>query len=208
MNDGRMQRWRPVAAALLLNVIVPLGAYYGLRAVGVGALVALLVGAVATALRTVWTAVRRRRIDALGAVVLLMMGVSVVLTATTGDPRVLLARDSWGTGFMGVWLLGSLWSRRPAIPAVGTEVMPADKVQVPLEGWRTEPQFRTNVGRISALWGGAFLLDAVVRVWMAFPLPVDTVPGASSMVMIGLLVVTATLSRSMVRSIVHARADA
>jgi hypothetical protein len=183
------------------------GAYYGLRAAGVGALVALLVGAVAPALRTVWTAVRSRRIDALGALVLLMMGVSVVLTATTGDPRVLLARDSCGTGFIGVWLLGSLWTRRPAILAVSTEVTPADKVQVLLERWRTEPRFRTNVVRISALWGGVFLLDSIVRVWMAFTLPVDTVPGASSMLMIGLLVVAAALSRSMVRSIIRARAD-
>jgi hypothetical protein len=207
MDDGGMRKWRPVAAALLVNVVVPLGLFYGLRAAGVGAIPALLVGAVAPGLRTVHSVVRERRIDALGVLVLAMIAVSVLMATLTGDPRALLARDSWGTGFIGLWVLGSLLTRRPAILALGAEVVPADKAREMLDRWAVEERFRRNVIMVSALWGGAFLLDAVLRVGMAFTLPVDAVPGLSTALTIGLLVVAAVISRRMVRAMVRPRAD-
>jgi hypothetical protein len=192
-----------VVTALLMNVAVPLGLYYGLRSAGVAVVPALLVGAVLPALRTVWTAVRERRLDALGALVLVMVAVSVAMAAVTGDPRVLLARDSWGTGLIGLWLLGSLLTARPAVLALGAEVMPADQARAMLDRWAADPRLRANVVRVSALWGAAFLLDAVVRVWMAFALPVDSVPGLSSALTVGLLAVAAVSSRRLVRTVVR-----
>jgi hypothetical protein len=203
MVDRGVRQWRPVVAALLVNVVVPLGLYYGLRGAGVAVVPALLVGAVLPALRTVWTAARERRLDALGGLVLAMMAVSVAMAVVTGDPRALLARDSWGTGFIGLWLLGSLLTARPAILALGAEVMPADRARGMLDRWAVDPRMRADVIRVSALWGGAFLLDALVRVWMAFALPVDSVPGLSSALTVALLVVAALVSRRMVRSMVR-----
>jgi hypothetical protein len=203
MTGGGVRQWRPVVAGLLVNVVVPLGLYYGLRGAGVAAVPALLVGAVLPAARTVWTAVRERRLDAVGVLVLVMMAVSVAMAAVTGDPRVLLARDSWGAAFFGLWLLGSLLTARPAVLALGAGVMPADRARAMLERWAGDPRLRADVVRVSALWGGAFLLDAAVRVWMAFALPVDAVPGLSTALTVGLLAVAAVLSRRRVRSLVR-----
>ena len=197
-----------MAGALLVHVVLPLGLFYGLRAAGVGAVPALLAGAVLPAARTVRTAVSARRVDVLGVLMLAMMAVSTVMVGLTGDARVLLARESWGTAFFGIWVLGSLLTSRPLLLALGVEVMEPEAVTRMLDRWAGEAGFRRTVIALSGLWGGAFLLDAVARVWMAFTLPVDTVPAASSALMIGLLVLVALVSRRMVRSIVRRPATA
>ncbi|NUR85896.1 MAG: hypothetical protein HOY71_17595, partial [Nonomuraea sp.] len=51
--------------AIVVNVVVPLAAYYGLRALGAGQWLALAIGALPPLLWTGYTVVVRRRADAL-----------------------------------------------------------------------------------------------------------------------------------------------
>lgn len=182
-----------------LVFVLPLAVYYGLRLGGVGQWQALVISGLLPAVKIVVTAVRHRRVDTLGVFVLVMMVLSLVVASFSGTPRILLARESWGTAACGVWLLGSLIVGRPVLVTGATQVMPADAASALADRWVTDTHFRTTILVLTSLWGGAFVVDALVRVWMAFELPVDSVPGASNVLTLALLVVATAASRRIVR---------
>ncbi|HEY4461878.1 MAG TPA: hypothetical protein VGN41_04350, partial [Streptosporangiaceae bacterium] len=70
--------------------------------------------------------------------------------------------------------------RRPAAFVMGRpfmegrQVFAADCWDVP---WDSEPAFRRIWRVASVLWGAGLMIDAIVRVVMAYILPVGVVPG-------------------------------
>lgn len=62
--------------------------------------------------------------------------------------------------------------------------------------WTTQPAFRTTLRVMTLAWGLAFLLDAAARVVMAYTLPVDLVPIASTLLLLILLVLIVQASKS------------
>jgi hypothetical protein len=175
---------RLLARQLLLELVLPLGGYYGLRAAGASAWLALVVGG---ALSVPWIAygvIRRRRIDITAAFTLTLLVVGGLMSLVTGDPRVLLVRDSWLGALLGVWILGSLFTRRPFIMVAARAVVIAkvgDAGALAWESrWDQEPDFRRHVRILTAIWAAVFLADAGVRVALAYSLPVDSVPAVST----------------------------
>ena len=174
---------------MLLNLVAPIALYYGLRVAGVGDLRALLIGAVAPGLSVAFTLIRHRRIDGLAlfmiATLLLTGGVSLL----TGSPRFLLAKDGLLTAVWGVWFFVSLLGGRPVTFTFSRPLLEGRRVFAAASRtwekpsgeswdalWERLPRFR-RVWRVSSvIWGGATLLDALLRVAMAYALPVDRVP--------------------------------
>ncbi|HVA91171.1 MAG TPA: VC0807 family protein [Chloroflexota bacterium] len=173
-----------------LNLAAPIALYYGLRAVGVGIYPALIVGAVPPALSTLVQIIRRDRLDGLGQYMMTMMLLSASVSLLTGSPRFLLAKDGWLTGVSGLWMLFSVRSRRPVTFLFARPLLEGRKVLdaaarrrngPPGESWDSlwerAPRFR-RIWRVSTvIWGVAMLVDAAIRVVMAYTLPVDLVPG-------------------------------
>ena len=113
-----------------------------------------------------------------------------------GDPRAMMARGSWVTAIVGLWIIGSLWASRPFLFTATTPFMPAPAAQEWEQSWATEPRFRRVLRVMTLAFGVAFLLDAAARVVMAYTLPLDLVPVLSSALLLVALVVIVVAGRS------------
>lgn len=179
-GSGEVSPRRELVGALALDVVAPLVVFYGLRAAGVGPWLALVLGLVPPAARAVWTVVTRRRIDALAVFTLSVLLISVALSFVAGSPRTLLARDGWMTGLAGIWILATLL-RTPLYFQAIRSFAPAAVRERAETAWRASPAFRRVLRVATAIWGVGLVVDAVVRVVLAYTLPVDTVPLISAL---------------------------
>lgn len=171
-------RRRPAAATartLLVELAAPLLLYYGLHAWGVSDVVALVAGAVPAAAGTVVSAVRGRRIEPVSAAMFAMMVLGLLATVISGNPRQLLARGAWLSAPAGIWTLGTLLRGLPMCSITTRAILPG-RAAVMDRLWATEPSFRQAWRSITAVWGSVLLADSGVRVWMAYTLPVPSVP--------------------------------
>ncbi|MEV4753936.1 VC0807 family protein [Micromonospora sp. NPDC049559] len=171
--------------SVLTDLVAPLAVFYGLRAIGTDQWWALLASAAVPAAVLVYRFVRRRQVEFFALFVLTVVALGLVLSALTGDPRTMLVRDAWTGmvgGLAGVWMLGSIRYGRPALMVlfrsfVLTKAGP-DGLRAWEARWDREPQFRRGLRVLTAVWGVACLLSAVVQLCFAYALPVDAAPGA------------------------------
>jgi hypothetical protein len=92
---------REIAKLLLIDAVAPY-VVYELAQPYTGDLAALALSALPPAIESVWSVIRKRRLDAISALVLAGIGMSLVLIALGGSERVLLLRDSLVTSIVGV----------------------------------------------------------------------------------------------------------
>jgi hypothetical protein len=163
------------AVTVVCDIVLPVGLYYLLRALGAGEITALLVSGGAPALHSAHSALRHRRVDAIGVFTVTLLVVSAVASLLTASPRIVLARNSVFTALAGVWLLVTLFTARPFTYQALKALLPG-RARV-LEGlWETDGAFRRIWRALTVVWGLGLLVDAVLRLVMAYTLPVDTVP--------------------------------
>src|SRR5262249_34153025 len=87
----RLVRWG-VHPPLLLNVAAPLSVFQVLAGRGVSAIDALLIAAAFPLVAILVGALRRRRLEPMGALSLLAIGLGVLGTLVFADPRFLLVK--------------------------------------------------------------------------------------------------------------------
>ncbi|MGI5155997.1 VC0807 family protein [Microbispora sp. CA-102843] len=175
--------------ALALDVVIPLVVFYGGRAAGLSQWAALVASGIAPAVGIMLTWVRQRRLDATAVFVIAAMVLSSLVALLSGDPRALLARESWLTAAIGTWILASLLLDRPFLLDLTIKVTPPGAARRLEDLWRSSPVFHRWLVLASMAWGGAFMLDAIGRVIMAYELPVDSVPMLSSVLLVAAIVV-------------------
>jgi hypothetical protein len=172
-----------VVTSFLADMVLPLGLYYGLRAFDVNQWLALVLGGALPALRLGYGLIRERRLSVLSACTLTVVVCGTAIAFLTGDVRLLLARESYLTGLIGCWILGTLFAAKPFLFTVTTPLLPPETAQAWQRDWHGSPAFRRVMRLMTTFWGIAFLLDAVARVVMAYTLPVDAVPVASAILL-------------------------
>ncbi|MFC5825992.1 VC0807 family protein [Nonomuraea insulae] len=131
---------------------------------------------------------RRRRLDPTALFMIAALLLSALITLITGDPRTLLARESWITGALGGWILASLAMTRPFLLDVAIKLSPPGAGERFDHLWQGSRIFHRWVLVASLAWGVAFLADAAARVAMAYTLPVDSVPLLGTVLLIVLIV--------------------
>ncbi|SHM10847.1 MULTISPECIES: VC0807 family protein [Streptomyces] len=182
---------RRLAAQLLFELVLPLGSYYGLRAAGLGQWLSMAVGGALLLPWIVYGIVRQRRVEAMAVFTLSLVVIGTVLTLISGSPRVVMIRDSWLTAAIGLWVLGTLLTRRPFIMTASRGIVIAKVGEAGLVEWEarwdTEPTFRHHLRLVTAVWGAVFLLDAVLRVVLAYTIPVDAFPLTSTVLWLVML---------------------
>ncbi|MGX1972013.1 VC0807 family protein [Streptomyces kronopolitis] len=166
---------RQFAVTMLCDVVLPVGLYYVLRSAGCGELLSLLISAAAPALNTAYHIVTRRKVDTVGVFVIAILVLVGLGSFISGSPRLTLARGGWFTGLIALWILASLFTSRPFTYRALKTLLPG-KSEALEEHWRTDPHFRRIWRSLTVLWGVGLLVDAALRVIMAYTLPVDTVP--------------------------------
>jgi|SRR5579864_2773219 len=123
------------------------------------------------------TVARRRRLDIIGTIVLAGIVVSIVGVRFGADPRILLIRESFVTGMLGLLCLLSLTLSRPLMFYVGRELTTGnDPVRVGEFDalWQWEDA-RRSFRLITIVWGVGWLAECFLRVILAFTLPVGRV---------------------------------
>ncbi|WPP51941.1 VC0807 family protein [Catalinimonas niigatensis] len=163
---------------LLFDMLIPIASFYGLRAMGVHAFVALMLGSLPTIGFVLYQIIRHQKVDMLALLVLAVMAFSVAMSFATGSARFMLARGGGVVGLVGSGFLVSLFLKKPLAFTITRSLLQRAKItgQHLDKLWNSLPHFR-HVWRISTIiWGVGFLGKAVVLVVMAYSLPVDVVP--------------------------------
>jgi len=160
---------RSIAMIVIFDVAAPLVAYKVLRSAGMTPVTALLLSGVFPALGVTIGAVRHRRLDTVGVLVLAGIATGTILGLVSHSTRLLLVEGSVPTAIFGAACLGSLWARHPLMFSFAREFTGPDtaKGREMTRLWQYEG-YRRIFRVITAVWGVAFLLEAALRVVIVY----------------------------------------
>lgn len=172
---------------LVLDIGIPLGSYYALHAAGCGVVLSLALASVFPAARSVVALIRDRKVNALAILIVVVNLVSMAISFSTGDPRLMLAKDSAVTSVIGIAIVISVLAGRPLMTAgmrpflvKGNAIRETafDRLLA------TSPRFRRLEKGFSLTWGFFLLAECVARVVCVYTLPVATMVWLSTVLMI------------------------
>jgi hypothetical protein len=165
-------------APLVIDVGIPVGSYYVLHAgLGLSLWQSLALSSVVPAIRSVTGLVARRGANLLALLMLLVNLAGIAVSLATGDPRLMIAKDSAVSSVIALAILGSVAVRRPLMTA-GLKPFLTRGAAARTAAWDRlaagSARFRRLELIYSAIWGVALLADCVARLFGAFTLPVPT----------------------------------
>jgi hypothetical protein len=193
---------RGILVNVLLNAAIPLVLYSLVkRYVSDSDAIALGVAAVFPLGTNAAELLRARRLNIIGILALLGILVSLAALLLGGDPRVLLIRESFLTGALGIACFVSLLLPRPLMFYFGREFQGRDPARLA----QYDATYQIPAGRrvhrlITIVWGGAFTGEFTLRVIMVYTLPTAVVLGISPIIFGAVTIATLTWTFSYVRA--------
>jgi hypothetical protein len=189
---------RATLLPLALDIAIPLGIYYGLRdGFGASLVASLAASSVLPAVRSVAEFARNRKFEGLAGLMLAVNVASLVISSTTGDARLMVAKDSVISSVIGFGILLSVWRGAPLMSA-GLKPYATRGNPAKIKAWErlreTSARFRSLERRYSLIWGVALLADCAGRVVGAFMLPVPTMVWLSTVMVVGAIVAAVVIS--------------
>ena len=176
---------------LILDLGIPLGSFYVMRAFGVALIPALALSSILPAARTVFGLVKAHSINGLAALMVVVNLVGIAVTVWTGNPRLMLAKEAAISSVIGIALLISAFAGRPLMNA-GLKPMltKADAAKdAAFDRLSTEsPRFQRLERIFSASWGIVLLAECVTRIVCAFTLSVGTMVWLSTVMIMSAIV--------------------
>jgi hypothetical protein len=158
-------RLQSLAMIAVFDVAGPLVAYQLLRSAGQSTVSSLVLSGILPALGIAIKMVTRRRVDAVGVLVLAGIAVGTVLGLATHDAKLVLMEGSVPTAVFGLVCLGSLWSRRPLLFRFALEFMGGDSPRGrEFSSLWQYPSFRRIFNMYTVVWGVTYLAEAAARV--------------------------------------------
>jgi len=175
--------------SLAIDVAVPLGSYYLMRdALGLSLWLSLALSSIVPVFRSVFAAVAQRRLNVLALLMLAVNVAGIGVSFWTGDPRMMIAKDSVISSVIALAILGSVALRRPLM-SEGLQVFVTRGSAKRTAAWHRlaagSPRFRRLELAFSAIWGTALLADCVARLIGAFTLPVTTMVWMGTVMLLG-----------------------
>ncbi len=163
--NGSSGRLLAVAKIVVFDIVGPLVMYSWLRSQGWSAVTSLVASGVLPAVGVILGIARSRRVDAVGVMVLVGIGVGTALGVVTGSTRLLLLEGSVPTAVFGAVCVGSLWASRPLMYRFAVEFIGADSEAGRdfADHWRYQG-FRHAFRVVTLVWGVAYLVEAVARI--------------------------------------------
>jgi intracellular septation protein A len=155
-----------------LDFLVNLGGpflVYQLAARHMSETAALMLSAAPPILWCIGQLIRSRKLDALSLLVITGIALSLVATLLGGSPRLLLVRESFITGIIGLIFLGSLLFPKPLMfHIVKTTVTKQGMNEEAFAGRWSIPGFRFTFYLMTIVWGAGLLVEATVKIILAF----------------------------------------
>ncbi|KOX01273.1 VC0807 family protein [Streptomyces sp. NRRL B-3648] len=182
---------------LLIDVAVPLGSYYLFKdAFGMSTFAALAWSSVVPAVRTVWGLVKERTTNALAGLILVVNVVSLLLSFVSGDPRLMLAKDSAVSSTVAIGILVSVRLGKPMMTAgmkpflvKGDVAKEAAWERLVSGSAAGSAAFRSKERAFSVVWGLALLTECLLRAVGAYTVPVDTMVWLGTVILIGAMAI-------------------
>jgi hypothetical protein len=175
---------RSALLAILIDAAPPLAVFFVLQALGVSDVIAYTAGGIVPLVRLVIDRIRHRPFNAISAMVLVLLVVSVVLALVTHDARAVIARG--GVIYLAIALVAvvSLFTRRPAM-LVLSRYMAARAHPESVDRFDrvfAEPRARRAMRMVTAGWAVGFVVSAVVCVVCAYSMPISAAAVVTSLV--------------------------
>ncbi|MGG2458857.1 VC0807 family protein [Streptomyces sp. RGM 3693] len=163
---------------LVVDAGIPMAMYYVLSSgFGLTDVAALAWSSVVPALRTIWGLVRERTVNGLALLILVVNVVGLATSTLTGDPRLMMAKDSGVSSVVGIAMLLSVGAGRPLMTA-GLKPWVTKGSPQAEAAWDRLRAHNARFGqlerRFSLIWGSALLTECVVKIAGAYLLPVHT----------------------------------
>lgn len=162
-------------AELAVNLVLPWIAYR-LAQPYWGEVGGLIASAIPPLAWSIVELVRFRRVDALSAVILLGIVLSLAAMAFGGSTRMLLMRESFSSGAIGAAFLFSLLAKRPLVFFL-TRATVARETR---EGvarlellWTENRNFVAAMRLVTLVWGIGLVADAALRTYLAATWPIE-----------------------------------
>jgi hypothetical protein len=167
-----------MAGTFLLTAVFDIGvaiAVFDLaKSRGVSDQMAYLLSGVGPLIMIVITWIRARALSGASVIILVFLVLSSLAAFIGGaDPRLLIVKDSAVTGGFGAACLLSLLLPKPLMFYFGAK-FGTDGTKEGIAYWYSlwkYPAFRQSQYRINNLWGIAYLIEAVLRVAIAYSIP-------------------------------------
>ena len=181
---------------LALNAALPFLTFRLLTAAGVPTLTALCLVAVFPVLGIVSSWRRTRRLNAIGGTSLLVIILGLAAALVSGDPRVILAKESLISGGWSAACLVSLTGLggiRPLMFYLARQLATGGDPEgmARVETLWAHAQFRRLTRQVTAVWAVVYFGEAVARVIMALTLPADLVLAISPLLLGGVTLLMA-----------------
>ena len=187
---------RSLTPNLVINAALPFLLYVVLKGRGVADVPALVAGSVFPLGYTAWELARARRIDVIAAISPFFIGGGAAASLISGSPRFTLIKESFFTGLFGLVFFGSLFAPRPLMfyiaQAFATGADPR-RSHVWSNFWQ-HPGFRRSMRVMTAMWGTAFIADALIRAGLTFILSTTLFLAVSPLLFVGVFALTFVLT--------------
>jgi hypothetical protein len=178
---------------LVVDVALPMGSYYLLhKGFGVDLVISLAVSSAVPAVRTVLGFVRDGTLNGLAGLMLAVNVVGIALSFVTGDPRLMLAKDSGISSVIGLSILISACTARPLLTAgLKPFIIKGDAARA--GAWERlaagSARFRRLERLFNLIWGTVLLGECVARMVGVFTLPISTMIWLSTVLLLGAIVI-------------------
>lgn len=184
----RTQMIRGVVFSLLINGGLPFLVYMLLLG-HVSNVLALTIATLIPLLETVIHFLKYRKWDVFAGFMLVGFTLGILAALIGGDERLILLRESFVTGILGLIFLGSLVTRRPLIYyfALRFTVGKTQEQQNTFsDNWKN-PYVRKVLRILTAGWGMILLGEALLKIVLVYTLSVSTFLAISSVVTYGFI---------------------
>ena len=183
---SRKEIIRGIVITLLINGAVPFVVYEVLRS-HMSSIAALSIATVIPLIDNLFSFIKRRKMDVFAIFMLVSFLLGIIMMCIGGSERLLLIRESFVTGILGIIFLVSLLFPRPLIFyfairfTVGND---PDKTSAFADNWQYA-YFRFVLRLMTVVWGLALLGESAVRSILVFKLSVTQFLAVSNFVMYG-----------------------
>jgi len=191
LSSGMNFNVRGILLSLVLNVAIPLFLYtLSKRYISSSDVVALSIAALFPFVDSLFGIVRHRHLDIIAGLALLGTLVGMFGVLLGGDSKLLLIRESFFTGALGLVSFLSLLMPRPLMFYFGRQMM---------AGRDPEKLARFVHRLITTVWGFAFLGELVIRIVLVYTLPTVMVLAITPILLTAITVATLVWTFAYVR---------
>ncbi|REE77719.1 hypothetical protein A8990_12739 [Paenibacillus taihuensis] len=172
--------------SIAVNGLLPWGVYELLHT-HMGSTQALIYATLVPLVDNLIHFARHRKVDVFGSLMLFTFLLTLGLAFAGGGERIILMRESFISGGVGIIFLGSLVFHKPLMYYLARKFVPSER----FVSNSKYPYFRYVMRLMTFVWGSGLILESLLRIYLVYRLTIDQFLAVSSLlfyIAIGLLI--------------------